>query len=394
MTARIIFLEKFILTFLFLLIFSLPSLILTFKDISRSLSILLVAIIIFIWAISGVKKILIPKKTFTIAILFFGYLTLNSFLLLLINSNVKPILTVFNFIIILIACYAFSYRLSNYSLVQIKNTLGCIFFIFTNLAWIYIFWGEYLPNYGYEKYVFPFTEHSHYALCVGFTGIIYSYNNGLKSKLYVLFTLFFQGVLFPNLTMLIFVIIALLLLFLKGKRLSLITSLIFIVFFIKFAYLFLSEEQLNYFTERLTIDFDTYNLTTLVFLQGIDDAYRSFINSYGLGLGFQMAGTNEIGQFGEAIRYLRGSDVNREDGGFVASKIVIELGLIGLVFLIWYLFTIIRFLLTNKSNSFDIFFVALFSLFVEIFFRGYGYFSSQILFVIIIFFYINFRSAK
>ncbi|MFT8211578.1 MAG: hypothetical protein ACMZI0_15200 [Symbiopectobacterium sp.] len=55
----------------------------------------------------------------------------------------------------------------------------------------------------------------------------------------------------------------------------------------------------------------------------------ALFDTYGLGLGFQMAGTNGVGEYGYKIYVLSGMDLNRFDGGFLASKIVSEFGVIG-----------------------------------------------------------------
>lgn len=81
--------------------------------------------------------------------------------------------------------------------------------------------------------------------------------------------------------------------------------------FIMSVNLFSDSIAFQYFSSRLNFSADSSNMTTLVFLQGIDDAYRSLMNTSGLGLGFQMAGTDQPGIYGYTIAHISGSFLNR-----------------------------------------------------------------------------------
>lgn len=375
------------------LIFTLPSLILTFYNISRSICISIICFFLIISSFWDFKKILFNKEHLIFSATVLIFLLINS-IVPIYNGYYKPVLSVILLFFIIFSSYCFAFFLRRLRLEDLKKQLGILFFLLLAFGWVYIFFDPYLPKFGYEKYVFPFTEHSHYALCVGFLGIIFAYNLSTRIKVFVVINLFLQGILFPNFSLLLFSILGFFILFLQS-RIFFILGFIFLLFIsISFSSLFLKEDQINYFTERLVFEKDTYNLTTLVYLQGLDDALRAIKSTYGLGLGFQMAGTNEIGIYGESIRQLRGHDVNREDAGFLAAKLVAELGILGFFICIIILYNLIKFL--YKKNKGDQNFISLIvcCLIIEVFFRGYGYFSSQILFLLIAFFYYRYSQKN
>jgi hypothetical protein len=81
------------------------------------------------------------------------------------------------------------------------------------------------------------------------------------------------------------------------------------------------------------------NLSSLVYLQGIQDAHYSFVSTKGLGLGFQQLGTQKLSEAGLILQELLNNNtgLNRQDGGFTAAKIIAELGLLGILILLMYL---------------------------------------------------------
>lgn len=379
----------------FLILFCLPPLILTYADVSRSLCIFGVVFLLFLFSLNNLLNIKIERSILIKVFFIFILISLSSFFSLLLESNYKPIFSclilflIFNFLLF------FSNNLSKFDIFYLARSLFCVFVFCTSIGWVYILFKENLPDFGHEKYIFPFTEHSHYALSVCYIGIVSTYFLSNLKKNFVILTIFIQGLVFPNLTMVFFGFLALILLYLKGRKLMLLIMLIILFFGIQIFTLFLTDEQLGYFTDRMTLDFDTYNLTTLVYLQGIEDAFRAIKDTYGLGLGFQMAGTSDVGRFGEAIRYYNGKDFNREDAGFLGAKLVIEFGVFGVILLIYFLYKFLDFILKSKSDNLyrDFYSISFCCLFIEIFFRGYGYFSSQIIFLILAYVYSSMRMS-
>ena len=76
------------------------------------------------------------------------------------------------------------------------------------------------------------------------------------------------------------------------------------------------------------------NASAIVWLNGWSQAYETFPETYGLGLGFNQMGCGDfvgIGRFSEHIRlWTHGVVLNWNDGSFAASKLVSEFGLVGI----------------------------------------------------------------
>jgi len=78
--------------------------------------------------------------------------------------------------------------------------------------------------------------------------------------------------------------------------------------------------------------------------------------------------------------------LNIEDGGFLAAKLIAELGFLGIIIVLGYMLFIVKILFrSNKiynkkfitsNEKLELFFNGfIFSFFIEMFLRGYGYFS-------------------
>ncbi len=79
------------------------------------------------------------------------------------------------------------------------------------------------------------------------------------------------------------------------------------------------------------------NLSSLVFLQGIELAFNSLIESYGLGVGLGNMGFSEEiirGSLYHDIILSYGIELNLRDGSFLFSKLVAEIGLLSLIFIL------------------------------------------------------------
>jgi hypothetical protein len=153
--------------------------------------------------------------------------------------------------------------------------------------------------------------------------------------------------------------------------------------------------QIDYFRSRLTFR-EVTNLTTLVYLQGWELAFNNLHQTQGFGVGYQQLGSNEtvLGHYSERIFALYGKHINLDDGGFLASKIIAEFGFLGLSTMLAYLILFVGFLYImwrnfQRSpddriiNTNELFVLGLFiGFFVEIFFRGFGYFSPNLVLII------------
>jgi hypothetical protein len=153
-----------------------------------------------------------------------------------------------------------------------------------------------------------------------------------------------------------------------------------------------------YFLDRLAISDTSNNLSALVYLQGLYDAYYSLEATNYLGLGFQLLGTQPPSELSLTIQTIAGTELNREDGSFLAAKILAEFGILGVIFIIYYLkisFQAVIFLrkqifLINDRRDLKHQLVAaiIFAFSVELFVRGTGYFSPGVfLFIFALFYY-------
>ena len=132
----------------------------------------------------------------------------------------------------------------------------------------------------------------------------------------------------------------------------------------------------NYFLERLSLD--SNNLSVLTLMHGWENAFIALKNTGGLGVGFQQLGVYPYtGAMSAKIVEMTGFSMSLFDGGSLAPKIIAEFGLVGVGFVLYILylnFNIIMCLLRNVPLN-PLFVGVFFSLILELFFRGFGYFS-------------------
>ncbi|GGK24105.1 hypothetical protein GCM10007987_04970 [Aliivibrio fischeri] len=276
----------------------------------------------------------------------------------------------------------FAYQLS----IQIKkNDSKDFFHITVVLCRVLLFIGivslffklDVLGYSAYSKSIFTFYEPSHYALVLVAFLMPSFYIVSYKEKLLYFFILLCFGLVFPSV---IILIVAFLSAFsILNKRIFLLSVIGAVLGFLMITP---QTEQLLYFYERLNFSENTSNLTALVYMQGWYDAYYSFIETTGIGLGFQMAGENTETWINYRIYDLSGGYMNRNDGSFTASKLISEFGVLGVFFVLSYLIVFIKSIraikngIRNKNIDFSMisnFFII--SYVIEMFFRSAGYFT-------------------
>ncbi len=104
------------------------------------------------------------------------------------------------------------------------------------------------------------------------------------------------------------------------------------------------EGLLGQTTERIVgviASSDTENLSSLVYVQGWQDAWTNFVRTRGFGLGFNMMGCHPLPDIAvRRVLSLRNfEELNAEDGSFQFGKIVSEFGICGILFyvaIIWW----------------------------------------------------------
>jgi len=254
---------------------------------------------------------------------------------------------------------------------------------------------------GRVKEVIPFGEASHFALYAGvFFIIFFIFSRNILYKIAILLVDVVLAILFPNTTMLIFAILmSLLLLKFNIKNIVVFVIALIVVFNIF---------QSDYFAERIDLSGDSDNLSALVYAQGVDYAKKSLVDTHGLGIGFQMMGTQETSAISRQIIYILshsnfGQGLNRNDGGFLAAKIVTEFGILGIILLFAYIYLFIKsFFILRKvirdRNYIDtklaLMYAIIFSFFVYVFVRGSGYFNPVVFLFLIALFYTFKFTAK
>jgi len=284
---------------------------------------------------------------------------------------------------------------------EIANEFSFVLFVLFLFGWYEITIG--VRHFGYEnqfKPIFPFSEHSHYAMAVGLIGFVAGVRLNYKLRVIIFGNYLAQALILPNLTLLIFSILSVFMFFPIRRRL-LMFLLLSLVSGPTFLLLFSDGEIVNYFLSRIDFSSDSDNLTALVYQQGLLDAWTSLTSANG-GLGFQMMGiSNDLNEIGKKIVLRHGRSFNTTGGGFLASKIVTELGLLGLLIVILFsyqLFKSFLFIYRFNLNAHHIhtpdysyirlqamFHAAVCAFSVEFFLRGYGYFSPQLLILYVIF---------
>jgi hypothetical protein len=150
--------------------------------------------------------------------------------------------------------------------------------------------------------------------------------------------------------------------------------------------------DITYFLDRLDLNYDSGNLSVLVYIQGWELATDSVRRSSGWGIGFQQLGFGPINSPTADIIYrLAGNDANLKDGGFTLAKITSELGVIGFCLMAFYAVLavrngwILRSVAVGRTSEPICLLLAL-SLVsgyvVEAFIRGIGYFSGSTMLVL------------
>lgn len=352
--------------------------------------ILISSFLLYVFNIKYWKKLLyIKKKYFLFIIVFLLYVLINTFF-------AGSLLTTKAYLSLLILFFVFSAsNLASDSIANSKNlilykTIKYVFLIFLLLGLYHIVF------IGGPRNPFPFSEASHYALFIGpFAIALYVVSSNRILKSIIIGWLFLAGILFPNTTILTYLTLIILL----EVKLN-IKNIAFIIL----AGIILLNIILNntYFRDRVFFFSNTSssNLSALVYLQGIQDAYYSFTETKGFGIGFQQLGTQKPSDAGFIIQGLIGNDtgLNRQDGGFTAAKIIAELGFLGLLILIIYIRIFIRayvYLTTymeNKNHDLKlaISYSFIYSYLIELFVRGAGYFTQgSFLFYVALFYLFN-----
>lgn len=137
------------------------------------------------------------------------------------------------------------------------------------------------------------------------------------------------------------------------------------------------------------------NLSSLVYVQGWEDASENFVRTHGLGLGFNMMGCHPLPDVpARRVIALLGADsdfaLNDDDGSTLAAKIVSEAGAFGIIFYLVVIWWWVRLETKIRRNSNDAGRFAagmqaalIFCFVASSFIRSIGYFSSSFMLLVI-----------
>ena len=337
--------------------------------------------------------------SFLVLIFFFAVHLFFSFLFF--DLNYKALFSFVPFLFLVYSSYLFSRYLfySPHFFLAFERSISWVLFLFLFIGVVTIFSGFEFGKFFYNthKPMFPFKEPSHYALAFSPLYGFFVLRSGAFISLCVFLVAFLIALLAQSFVLLVVAT--------SFYLLSIANKIFFIpVFFAVIFAVFLLVLTNNYFYERVLFDISSDNLTALVYLQGVQDAYNSIVNTYGIGLGFQMLGSQDPSYAHYRILEVRGTvetgaGLNRYDGGFLAAKIIAEFGVFGIFFSCYYLYLMIfSCFVFFKQNDFEIrkmnpltvfSFVCIISFSFEFFIRGVGYFSPGFFLFMLSFFYLK-----
>ena len=335
------------------------------------------------------KKILITKAFFSILVLFICFLLVHSFLAAVFfykGYNLsRNLISVFLATIILVGAYNFSVILPRLPQNFLNKLITKIFYFYIFLI-VLSFIVKVAPG-RFEKPIFPYSEPSHLALFFGpvIAYMIISCKNKMR-KILLIFTGVIVAIAIKNMTLLVTMIIISVFVYNVYVFPILIIGSIGIYYF----------SDLDYFSER--IDFanmrSTNNLSSLVYIKGFQLMEEGLKVTKGWGVGFQQLGyvplKTEIGDYMKSK--MHGLELNSQDGGFTAAKVVAEFGVVGVLIMILFIYYFIKQWIRytkisiNTLDSHEVlFFASIITIFSEFFFRGIGYFSaSMFLFIAVL----------
>lgn len=344
---------------------------------SMAMGILIFSILVYIGSIKYWNCLYHIKKKFIFFIVSFLFYLICVIFFTNDLLNIKAYLSLIILLFIFGAAYLTAYSLSSTNDFILYKVVRNTFFIF-------MFLGLYqIVFIGGARHILLFGEASHYALFIGpFSIALYVLTQSKFLKLFIILWLFLAGISFPNTTILVYAFL-ILLLHVKFNIKSIILLVIGGAILVNL--IFTNE----YFYQRIFFwnNQSSKNLSSLVYLQGIEDAYYSITSTNGFGIGFQQMGAQKSSEAGLRIQEIMGNEtgLNRQDGGFTAAKIIAELGYFGIILLVFF------FIIAKKSYVYLSYFVYskvcdiplvisysfIYAYLVELFVRGAGYFTQS-----------------
>jgi hypothetical protein len=299
--------------------------------------------------------------------------------------NAKSYISIPALYFMFIVAYLAAIKISYLNASMLFGSLRLLVLLLFAVGFINIVFDFEISAYTHIQPVIPFSEPSHFALFSGpFFVMFFVTVQSDSLRLLTLSAVVAFAFWFPNLTMLIYAILMLILWAqLKIKYAVIVTTGLYIMFAV--------FSSTTYFKNRVDLASDSKNLSSLVYQQGVIEAYEAMFGTSFLGLGFQMMGTQPPSYVSYDVAKAMGNydaELNREDGGFLAAKIIAEFGIFGVLIVGFFLnmaasaYTYLRQALRLNRAAYDLRAVlancVFFAFTVELLIRGYGYFSPGV----------------
>jgi len=274
------------------------------------------------------------------------------------GSNINR--AIFSLLFLLVVIYASVINVNLFSMIKeiyLYNALSLSFYFLLVIGIISVFLYYYCSSCfsSYSKYMIIFTEPSHYALNFQPFLLFKCYMSPKYKKVIYICLSISISILLLNVTMIVSTILVAILVLYKDKTLilTILVSSIIVIY---------SYGDSNYFISRISMN--PTNSTVISYLSGWERAHISLVETAGVGLGFQQMGVK-----GDQGKYCSTGPgcMNLFDGSNTSSKIIVEFGVIGILFLILYIVYFVRviraFIKKRLTGISEIFFSSVYVMF-------------------------------
>ena len=385
---------------LIILLFFLPPFFYVYLNLSsQSFGLLFSLGIMWISFLNLKVKLINDSKFKILSLLVFIHIIISSFLMDSFFS-IKHILSFIFMVFITLTAFIFSQKISKISQKSFISLLHITSMTVLFLGILSLIIDINFLGYGnFPKSIFPFAEPRHYVTSTGSFIIASALYLSQKKKIIISLIIPLFAAIYGSVILIVFYMMIFYFLFIVNIKKSFYATSIVAIFFVTITFLF---ADINYFIERLNFSQNNLNLTTLVYLQGWQEIFYSFQETGGFGVGFQNMGILAPTAISELIYQLAGGFYkNRNDGSFLASKIISEFGVLGLMIVGLYLKQFFSSLLKiskylnntdlinfNSKISPILIFAHIHVIFfiIEMFAAGTGYFSTGVFLLLISFF--------
>ena len=240
-----------------------------------------------------------------------------------------------------------------------------------------------------HKPILYFSEPSHFAIALAPLAVFLCITARRREVLFFLSLLLASSLYFENATLLVLLTICATVSLLRvGIGLPQLFAVLFLVSVAAVPMLLQSE----YFGPRISLSDE--NLSSLVYLRGLESAQDSLIEPPFLGVGFQMMGSRVHQTKTVALlQKLNQESLNSHDGGFLLAKLITEFGLFGAILACAYFFVLSRGLLSvvpairsgclSQANC--IYLASCASVILQLLVRGGGYLGPFVCYALLTF---------